>query len=546
MTTSLKRFQKQSTYALATLFMVFASNMLSANSFTMLQISLGDLSGGTMLLITVAALIIFTIILLADKLLRLITTRFDGTTPSGLFSSEASNIDSSKIIRLKKGYNIQLEGQVTTKNIQSVRATTYSLKPTDFNGLAPIPKMLVQVGDEVKAGDQLFYDKKKPEIAFVAPVSGEIAEIKRGEKRSIIEIVILADKETSYKQFDAMDASKSSRADIVEALKQRGGWPLLTERPFGQLPNLNGDFPKAIFISGFDTAPLAVDYGVALAGQEADFQSGIYVLQQLTDGKVHLNLNAAAQTNAVFESIEGVQMNWFEGPHPAGNVGVQIHHIDAINKGDIVWTINAQAVTTLGKLIEKGIYDHKKVISVAGPCVANPGYIEVTAGASVETLIADNLKETDQTIRAISGSVLTGQQIDIKGHLGFDHDQVTLIEEGDYQEFLGWLVPSYARPSISPTFPNFLPFQQFNTNTNTHGEQRAFVMTGQYESVLPMDVYPVHLLKAILANDFEKMEGLGIYELLEEDLALCEFVCASKQPAQQILRDGIDYMIEQV
>jgi Na+-transporting NADH:ubiquinone oxidoreductase subunit A len=271
------------------------------------------------------------------------------------------------------------------------------------------------------------------------------------------------------------------------------------------------------------------------------------VLTRLTSGKVHLGLDGRddATPSAIFTQATGVEKHWFRGAHPAGNVGVQIHHIAPLKPGQKVWTIGVQEVAALGRLFLHGRLDWKRIIALTGYPLAKPLYISTYVGANIGELLKDNVTETN--VRYVSGDVLSGAQKSADGFVNFYDDQVTVLREGNYYEMFGWLLPLTERPSVSRTFPNFLfPGSRFIANTNTHGERRAFVMTGEYERVLPMDVYPQHLMKAILANDFEKMEGLGIYELAEEDIALCEFVCTSKMPLQKILRDGQKVMREQM
>lgn len=454
-----------------------------------------------------------------------------------------SSLANAPYFKLRKGYDIKIEGS-PLKETTDYNATTYAINPKDFIGISPIPKVVVEVGDEVKAGDVLFFDKKNPSIKYTAPVSGEIAAVNRGEKRSIADVVILADKEISYKAFETGDLAGLSREDVVSQMLAAGLWPYLKQRPFNEIASVD-ETPKGIFISAFDSHPMAANLNYTLAGTDADFQKGIDALNKLTDGAVHLSMDATESPASTFINAKNVNHYWFEGKHPAGNVGIQIHHIDPILKGDIVWTIAAEDVVTIGKYFNKGIYDPVRTVALGGPQVKKPGYYRTRQGANLSGLLDQNL-ESDH-VRVIGGNVLTGKQVDpSNGHLGFFDNQVSIVEEGDQYEMFGWLIPSYMRPSISKSLPaSLFPNYRFNVNTNTHGEHRAFVVTGQYESVLPMNVYPQHLLKAVIANDLDKMEGLGIYELVEEDLALCEFVCTSKQHVQEILREGLDYVKEQ-
>lgn len=428
------------------------------------------------------------------------------------------------------------------KTISTYASETYAIKPKDFKGLQPIPKMLVKEGAKVKAGDKIFYDKGFEGVFFTSPTSGEIAEIRRGAKRAITEIIIKADGKNESVKFKTASPSSLGEEGVKKQLLESGVWTAFIERPFGVVAS-PAKRPNSIHISASDTAPLAVDYGFVLNQLSAkDLQTGIDALNELSD-QVYLNVDANASKSAVLDQLNNVQVNEFLGAHPAGNVGVQIHHTNAISKGDIVWTIKAEDVATIGKLFNQGVYAPEKIVAFAGAVVKNPHYVKTTSGANVSKLVDGQLADNS---RVVSGNVLSGKQIAPDGFLGAYDNLVSALEEGDQQEMFGWLIPQSARPSISPTFPwTMMELARFDANTNTRGEKRAFVVTGQYEEVLPMDVYPQHLMKAIIKNDFEEMEGLGIYELIEEDIALCEFACTSKQPLQGILREGLDYIRSQ-
>lgn len=446
----------------------------------------------------------------------------------------------SKNVKLKKGYDIKILGKPQKETDPNFRSKTYAVKPTDFFGLSPIPKIEAEIGQDVKAGDVLFFDKKKPHIKHCAPVSGELIEVRRGEKRAIVELVILADTTNKYRSLPPINVNSAARDQIIEYMLDNGLWPFLRQRPFNIIAE-SDETPKAIFISGFDTTPLAADVNYMLQGQTEYFQAGVDVLRKLTPGKVHLSTEGIGSPCDTFKNVMGVEKHTFTGKHPAGNVGVQIHHIDPINKGDIVWTIKPQDVLVIGRAIKEGKFNTERYYSIGGPQVKVPKYVKGYLGANVAQLLKDNLK--NDHVRVISGGVLSGTIIGKDGHIGFFDDSVSIIEEGDQYEFFGWLLPSYARPSASRTFPAFLrPNKEYDVNTNSHGEPRAFVVTGLYENVTPMDLYPMQLLKSILYQDFDQMEGLGIYEVVEEDLALCEFVCPSKTDFQEILRQGLDYV----
>jgi len=460
---------------------------------------------------------------------------------SEIFSKPTPEFTEGKPVhRLKKGHNIILAG-APEKSIVASNAKTFAMQPTNFRGMSPIPKVTVAAGDEVLAGDVIFFDKKEDRIKYVAPVSGEIVEIKRGAKRAITEVIILADKDIRYKSLETPSLD-GDRQDIVDFLLGSGGWSLLNQRPFDIVPHPDS-IPSNIFISTFDTAPLAPDLGLALKGKEAEFQKGIDVLAKLTTGKVHLGLNLADGASS-FSKVTGAEKNWFSGVHPAGNVGIQIHHTAPINSTDKVWTLKVQDVITLGGMFLNGKFDASRIVALTGAELNEPKYVSTYIGANIKDLLDGNIKG-DNT-RIIAGDVLSGKKVEMDSFIGIGDDQITVVKEGNKHEMFGWLLPITPRPTISKTFPNFLyKDHAFEAETNTHGEKRAFVMTGQYESVLPMDIYPQHLMKAIMANDFERMEGFGINELSEEDLALCEFVCTSKMPLQKILREGLDLMREQ-
>lgn len=533
--------------------------MLSGTS-TWAQSEGGGSGYGTYLiygLIVVAILVFFMIILqVADNLL-VIEAKQSGAAKTGANFSLFPNwkelfaprlpeyLEDKPVTILRRGHDINLEGNPELVLDESVRARTFAIQPPNFVGISPIPKLEVEEGDEVKAGDRLFYDKKRPEIHYVAPVSGEVIAINRGAKRSISEVVILADKEIKYRELKAFDLEGSSREELASYLLDAGAWPLIRQRPYNTVPP-HDVVPRDIFISTFDTAPLAPNLNFAVQGREADFQKGIDVLNKLTDGTVFLGLDGRGkeEPHAAFTEAEGAEKQYFHGKHPAGNVGVQIHHLRPIGPGDLVWTLGVQDVITIGRIFTEQRFNAERVVALSGAELKQPRYVRTYIGANVGDLVKDNL--ANDHIRLISGDVLSGKTKTAESFLNISDDQLTVVLEGDDYEMFGWLVPSLNTPSISRTLPStFFPSVKKRAETNTHGEKRAFVVTGSYESVLPMDIYPQELMKSILIGDFEKIEGMGIYELSEEDVALCEFVCVSKQPVQQILRQGLDMMREQ-
>jgi Na+-transporting NADH:ubiquinone oxidoreductase subunit A len=446
----------------------------------------------------------------------------------------------SKIVKLKKGFDLNLVGKAPLEFIQVAAATTFAIKPTDFPGIQR-PKVLVNEGDTVKAGTPILLDKAMDQVIYASPVSGEVVEIKRGDKRKLLEIKILADASVSHEKSGALDLSQD-RATLAGKLAASGVWPNLIQRPFGIVAN-PADTPKAIFVSGFDTHPLAPEVPFLLQGEERYFQAGIDALAKLTSGKVHLNVDGSKAVPAIYSGVKNAQVNQFSGPHPAGNVGTQIHHLDPINKGDIAWTIAPYGVVQLGKFVLEGIYDASKVIALTGSEMTQRGYVKTYTGANVSTFVGSNSQA--DSLRIIAGNVLTGEKVDAQGYLGFYHHQVTVIPEGKYEEFLGWLKPSSSKLSFHKAIGmfSFLNRGEFKVDTNTHGEERPFVVSGVFEKVMPMDILPTYLFKAIVTEDFDEMEELGLYEVIEEDVALCEFVDPSKNELQELVRHGIELLM---
>ncbi|MCF8283027.1 MAG: Na(+)-translocating NADH-quinone reductase subunit A [Bacteroidales bacterium] len=509
-------------------------------------------SNFTMLLLAIVILIAFFIIIrVSDNLVRIQAGKSGddaSLTPlpgvRDLFKKSVPTYVKGKYVALNKGHNILLEGSAKGPVVAG-NAKTFAIQPPNFRGVSAIPKVEVEVGDTVKAGDHLLFDKKNPAIKYVSPVSGEVIAVNRGERRSIASVVVLADKEQQYRKLDAPNPDTCSREELVNFLLDSGGWALLRHRPFDVVANTN-DLPDNIFISTFDTAPLAPDLNVVMEGRGAAFQRGLEVLGKLTKGKVWLGLDANGENppSSIFTEAKGVAKCWFSGKHPAGNVGVQIHHIAPITTKTTAWTLGVQDVATLGALFTEGRFNAERVVALTGAELKQPKYVRTIIGANIGELLDGNF--ANDHVRIISGDVLSGSKTSSESYLNYHDDQVTVVEEGDQLEMFGWLLPDLSTPSASKALPgHHFPDTVYKANTNMHGEKRAFVVTGQYEELLPMDIYPQHLMKAILTNDYEKIEGLGIHELIEEDVALCEFACTSKQPLQQILREGLDMVHEQ-
>lgn len=452
----------------------------------------------------------------------------------------------SEAIKIKRGVDIKLVGEATPEFAPPVTVETVAIKPDDFHGVRF--KLAAKEGDEVKAGTPLLYNKDDDSVQFTSPVSGEVAQIVRGEKRRILEVRVLADKETKYEDFGAADPVELERDAIVEKMANSGCWAFLKQRPYNVIADTSKT-PKAIFISGFDSAPLAPDMGLLLEGNEKEFQTGINALAKLTDGKVHLGLHADRPAGRVLASVKGVQVNKFSGPHPSGLVGVQIAHIDPIDKGETVWTISPEHVVIIGRLFLTGKYDARINIAMTGSEVKEPKYYQTVIGAAVKGFVEGNLTEGNN--RIITGNVLTGKKIDANGYLSFYERQITVIPEGNRPEMFGWLIPKSDKFSISRTLPSGFQrllgkVNKYRLDTNLHGERRAYVVTGEYEQVFPFDIYPVQLIKAMITNNIDAMENLGAYEVVEEDFALCEVVCTSKTPVQEIVRRGLDLMRQEL
>jgi Na+-transporting NADH:ubiquinone oxidoreductase subunit A len=443
----------------------------------------------------------------------------------------------AKVIKIRRGLNIPLIGKAETVTGNAGPASVYALTPDDFKGL--IPKMEVKEGDKVQAGSPLFHSKNDPRLVIPSPVSGEIAEVVRGEKRKILEVRILPDSTNAFLDFGAADPAQLSREQVIEKLLKSGLFSLIRQRPFGTIAKPE-DHPKAIHISCFDTAPLAADVDFLVRGHEAEFNTGLAALGKLTTGKVHLNVDGSTTVEPVFAQAKGVQLNHFEGPHPAGNVGVQIHHVDPINKGEVVWYLYPQDVIAVGRLFAEGKVDLRRLVAVAGSEVSKPRYIHALPGMPMSSLVEGNLKGASE-VRVISGNVLTGKSAGLQGFLGFYDSTVTVLPEGKHREMLGWLAPRLNKFSVNRSYFTWLfkKKEGYSLDTNTNGEHRAFVVSGEYDKVFPFDIYPVYLIKAMLANDIEAMERLGIYEVTEEDFALPEFVCTSKQELQALVRESL-------
>ena len=450
----------------------------------------------------------------------------------------------SNNITLKRGLDIPISGEAAQKIKKAVVPDVVAVKPTDFRGL--LPKLLVKEGDSVLAGTPVLADKFSPGIVFCSPVSGTVQAVVRGEKRKLLEVRIKADETQKYADFGIQKVKDLSADQIKETLLKSGLWPALVQRPYGVLANPDIR-PKAIFVSAFSTAPLAADTDYSFRDEFGNIQTAVNALSKLTDGGVHVSFNSVNYNGTPFHKLENVIQHTFTGKHPAGNVGIQIHHISPIRKGETVWTVSPLMLAAIGKLFNTGKYDMTRRVAVTGPKAVDPCYVTALPGMAMAD-IKEFYDNQAKDIRFISGDVLTGTNVGEEGFLGFYDNQVTLIKEGREHEMLGWAKPFRSNLfSASRTYFSWLtPNRKYDMDTNLHGGVRAFLMNDVYGKVLPMDIFPVYLTKACIAGDIDKMEKYGIYEVLEEDLALCEYVCPSKIDIQAIISDGISLMMKEM
>ncbi|MDG1822476.1 MAG: Na(+)-translocating NADH-quinone reductase subunit A [Flavobacteriaceae bacterium] len=445
-------------------------------------------------------------------------------------------------ITLRKGLTIPLKGEASLVLKTSKLTDEYTLYPDDFHGV--VPKMLVKEGEPVLLGQPIFFSKANPEIQFVSPVSGTLTKIVRGAKRKILALTLKSDerdKAVTHK-FPAVDALD---ADSVKSqLLGSGCWPFIKQRPYDVIANPEHT-PKGIFITGFSTAPLAADIPFLLENQQKDFQHGIDVLNKITS-KVHLTVPAKDTT--FLSSVSGVEIHRIKGIHPAGNVGVQIHHIDAINAGEVAWTINAEDVARIGRFFTTGTFDPSRTIAAVGPVLVSPCYFKTRIGASVAPILEAVGVDANSQIRIINGDVLSGKATHADGSIGYYNNTLSVLAEGNHYRMFGWLpfvggkIFSMSRTSLSWLFPK----RNYALDTNMNGEERALVVTGEMERVLPMDILPMQLLKECMVQNIEKMEALGIYEVAPEDFALIDYASTSKIEAQAIIREALDLMIKEV
>lgn len=447
----------------------------------------------------------------------------------------------ANVIKFKKGLDISLKGKPQEIITNGAKSEYFALIPDDFHGVTP--KVIVKAGDRVEAGTPLIVDKNCPEIKFVSPVSGEVIAINRGERRKVLDVMVKADDKISYVDFGKKSPASLSSEEVKNLLLDAGMFAFIKQRPYDVLADPKVA-PRDIFVSAFDSSPLAPDFNFVLKGEEENFQTGLDALSKLTTGKVYVGMK-----NGKSFPVSGVETTVFEGPHPAGNVGIQIHHTAPVIKGETVWTISAFDVLFIGRLFNKGIADFSRLVAVSGSEVKSPGYVRTVLGAQLSSILGDNVVESDMHKRYISGNVLTGTRVDEKGFLRAPHAQITVIPEGDdCNELFGWAMPGFDKYSVSHTYFTWLfgRKKEYVIDARIKGGERAIIMSGEYDRVLPMDILPEFLIKSTIAFDIDKMENLGIYEVAPEDFALCEFVDTSKLEIQKVMRNGLDQLMKEM
>ena len=442
------------------------------------------------------------------------------------------------LYKIKKGLDIMLEGAAEQQLAACPLAGTYAVKPADFNGI--VPKLAVKEGCSVKAGDPLFVDKATEKIAVVSPVSGTVKAIERGERRKLLRICIESDGKQDYKSFNAPDLEKASGEEVHALMLEAGMAAFLRQRPYDVIADPEQK-PKSIFVSAFSTMPLAADFSFVAKGREGDFKTGIAALSRIAPVYVGIN---PQQINSELLPITHAKVSVFSGPNPAGNVGVQINHIDPVNKGETVWTMGDEHVIMLGELFRTGKVNLTRRIAVAGSMITAPAYVETLIGAPMTSIIGDKIKGTGH-VRIIGGNPLVGERSGMDDYLGAFCTEVCAIPEGDdVNEAFGWIMPRLNQFSTSRSYFSWLfgKSKKYDLDCRIKGGERHIIMSGEYDRVFPMDIYAGYLIKAIITGDIDRQEALGIYEVAPEDFAVAEFVDSSKLELQKIVREGLDLL----
>ena len=444
----------------------------------------------------------------------------------------------ANVIKLRKGLDINLKGAAAQELVSVKEPGFYSLVPDDYTGITP--KVVVKEQEYVMAGGPLFIDKNHPELKFVSPVSGVVTSVERGARRKVLNIVVEAAAEQDYEEFGKKDVNALNGESVKAALLEAGMFAFIRQRPYDVIADPTM-YPKAIFVSAFGSNPLAPDFEFALKGEEANFQTGLDALSKMA--KTYLSISVK-QKAAALTQAKNVTITAFDGPNPAGNVGVQINHISPVVKGETVWTIGAEAVIFIGRLFNTGRVDMTRKVAVTGSEVLKPAYCKLKVGALLTNVFSGNVT-TGRDLRYISGNVLTGKKVNPNGFLGAFDSQLTVIPEGDdIHEMLGWIMPRFNQFSVNHSYFSWLlgNNKEYVLDARIKGGERHMIMSNEYDKVFPMDIFPEYLVKAIIAGDIDRMEALGIYEVAPEDFALCEFVCSSKVEVQRIVRAGLDML----
>ncbi len=443
----------------------------------------------------------------------------------------------ASVIKLSKGLDMNLKGKAVKEKTNIVRGSELALTPDAFVGMTP--KVVVKEGDMVKAGDALFVNKQYPDVKFASPVSGQVSAVIRGERRKVLCVKVKADQEQQYVDYGKKDVAQFDGEAVKQALLEAGLFGYIDQLPYAVSTNPETQ-PKAIFVSALRDKPLAADFEFELEGNENDFQTGLTALSKMA--KTYLGIGSQ-QTATALTQAKDVEVNIFDGPCPAGNVGVQVNHLDPVNKGETVWTVDPSAVIFFGRLFNTGKVDLRRLIAVAGSEVERPAYVEAVVGDRVGDLLAGNLKE-GKNLRIINGNVLTGKPCSLDDYVGAHTSEITVIPEGDdADEFLGWILPRFKQFSVNRSYFSWLCGKKsYALDARIKGGERHMIMSGEYDKVLPMDIYGEYLIKAIIAGDIDRQEALGIYEVSPEDFALAEFVDSSKLELQRIVREGLDVL----
>ena len=454
-------------------------------------------------------------------------------------------MNASRQIKIKKGLDIRLKGKPQEAYIDVGKSEIFAIVPDHYVGI--IPKALVREGDIVKAGAPLMMDKTHPEIKVVSPVSGRVTGIHRGEKRKILSITVQADEDITYEPVDInFDVADYDSEALKALLLKTGMWVFIKQRPYDRVadPTI---CPRDIFITGWDSAPLAPNFDFIAQGEEEALRTGLTALKHLTQGSIYVGLKEGSPWIDKLAGIDDVHVIRMSGPHPAGNVGVLINKINPVNKGETVWTLNLADIIIIGRLFKEKRTDFTKTIAVTGSECKQTGYARVISGCTIGSIVNGNV--ADAHVRLISGNVLTGTKVGKDDFLGAYAYQITAIPEGDdVDEFVGWAMPGFGKFSVSRTYLTWLfgKKKEYIIDARVRGGKRAMIMSNEYDKVFPMDILPEYLLKAIIAFDIDKMENLGIYEVAPEDFALCEFVDTSKIELQKIVRSGLDLLYKEM